>query len=142
MTSRSRKDQSRYDHDRKHIVSTNCVFCDIQKKHAQYIDETTHFKIVRNIYPYTHWDQQGVADHLMIIPKQHTATLADLSEDEALEYVKLISSYESNGYNVYARAPSSKIKSVDHQHTHLIKPDGKTIKFLMYTKTPHVRIVK
>jgi diadenosine tetraphosphate (Ap4A) HIT family hydrolase len=78
----------------------------------------------------------------MVIPKKHTDTLADLSEREALEYVKLISSYEANGYNVYARAPSSKTKSIVHQHTHLIKPDEKSIKFLMYIKTPHVRIVK
>lgn len=76
----------------------------------------------------------------MIIPVQHTDTLADIPETAAVEFVQLISKYEQDGYNIYARAPISGMKSVIHQHTHLIKPEGKRISAVVHTRKPYIHI--
>lgn len=75
-------------------------------------------------------------DHLLIIPKQHTDKLGDLSDVAAIEFLRLIDKYEDRGYNVFARAPLSKIKSVVHQHTHLIQPSDKRTNFILYFRKP------
>lgn len=75
----------------------------------------------------------------MIIPITHTDTLADLTPAAAQEYVKLLTSYETKGYNVYLRAPGSIMKSVVHQHTHLIKPVKRKIKLLLFIRRPYIR---
>jgi diadenosine tetraphosphate (Ap4A) HIT family hydrolase len=143
MATRSPKEEKVYKAHRKNEHSkTSCIFCDIGPGHMQLVRETKSFKIVRNIFPYSHWDGQDVVDHLMIVPKLHTDTLSDLQSHEAIEYVELMSSYESQGYNVYARAPQSNRKTVVHQHTHLIKLNGKNRKFLLYLEKPHVRLVR
>ena len=138
---RSRKESRDYDKYRKTIIPGACQFCDIQQGDRQLIAETADFKIIRNIFPYSIWDSQRVADHLMILPKQHTDTLRDLSPKQAQEYVRLISDYESKGYNVYARAPASRIKTVVHQHTHLIKPSGAPSKVVFMIRRPYFRII-
>ena len=119
---RSRKNNiayKKYREERKHIDL--CQFCEIQAGHEQFISETEHFKIITNKFPYVTWEKHPVIEHLMIIPKQHVDSLRDLSFDESKEYIDLISDYEFNGYNLYARPASSKTRSVVHQHTHLIK---------------------
>ena len=78
----------------------------------------------------------------MVIPKKHIDSLNDLTTDEAVEFVGLIGSYESRGYNVWARAPQSVIKSVVHQHTHLIKPGTKKKRFVLYNKKPYIRLTR
>ena len=78
----------------------------------------------------------------MIVPKKHTDTLSDLTRDEAVEYVDLLGSYESKGYNVWARAAQSTIKSVVHQHTHLIKSAGKAHRFIFFIRKPYLRLIK
>lgn len=75
-------------------------------------------------------------DHLMITPKIHTNSLKGMDADTALEYIDLIGDYESQGYNVYARAPDSSIKSVTHQHTHLLKLDGDNKRFVLVLRKP------
>lgn len=119
---RSRKSTAEY---KKYLASLlpdgKCQFCDISTDDEQYVSESQYFKIILNRFPYTKWDTQPVEEHLMIVPKQHTDTLKDLSFEESKEYVELISEYEHDGYSIYARPPGSKMKSVNHQHTHLIK---------------------
>jgi diadenosine tetraphosphate (Ap4A) HIT family hydrolase len=137
---RSRKESRSYDKHRKKIAAGVCEFCDIKPGDAQFISETDHFKIVYNIFPYSMWDSQKVSDHLLILPKQHTDTLHDLTPQQAQEFVRLISDYESKGYNVYARAPASRVKTVVHQHTHLIKPSGRIRKLVFMVRRPYVRI--
>ena len=83
-----------------------------------------------------------MTDHLLLIPKKHTDTLSDLSSHEAVEYVDIISSYESQGYDIHARGPSSNLKSVIHQHTHFLKLDRKHQKFMLFIHKPLIRIVK
>lgn len=121
----------------KHPIS-NCIFCDPSEIDGQIIKDTKFFKIIRNKYPYNVWDQQRVADHLMLVPHTHTDTIASLTEDARLEFVKQISQYEENGYHVYARATKSATKSIPHQHTHLIKCVGKPTKLAFYILKPYI----
>lgn len=143
MSTRSRKAEKEYALHRKEIHSvTDCVFCDYTEKDECFIKQTKSFKILNNLFPYSQWDGQGVLDHIMVIPKKHTDSLNDFNSTEAIEYVGLIGSYESKGYSVYSRAPSSTRKTVVHQHTHLIKLDNNTMKLIVFNKKPHIRIVK
>jgi len=113
-----------------------CSFCAIKKGDAQYIDSTKSFKVIRNIFPYSIWDGQAVADHLMVVPKKHTESLGGLNAAQSSEFIKLIDRYEKQGYNIYARAPQSEIKSIPHQHTHLIKTKGAPKKLLFLMRKP------
>lgn len=72
----------------------------------------------------------------MIVPKQHTNKLGDLSGDAAKEFFALVEQYEEQNYNLYARSVHSTVRSIPHQHTHLIKLDGKQRKFLMMVRKP------
>ena len=116
-----------------------CVFCNLDEKNEQFVSETKYFKIVRNIFGYSLWDSQRVADHLMIVPKKHTDSLNDLPKEAAVEFVGLLGQYEAKHYNVYARASSSVMKTVVHQHTHLIKPSGKPRKLVFLWRKPYIR---
>lgn len=98
-----------------------CPFCDITVDHEQYINETDHFWIIKNKFPYEVWEDQSVLSHLLIIPKAHLLSLKYLSESESKEFIILMADYEHSGYNVYARTASSKTRSIKHQHTHLIQ---------------------
>lgn len=132
---RTRKNQIAYDRYRASLpADALCVFCSLTSDDEQFISESKHFKVLYNRFPYSRWDDHKVAEHLMMVPKQHTDTLKDLSFLESKEYVEMISNFESEGYNIYARTPGSNAKSIIHQHTHLIKfhpkPAIKTFKLL------------
>ncbi len=133
---RSRKEEMIYRAYRKKQNPEICLFCQIKKGHRQHILDTRSFRLIRNIFPYSVWDGQKVVDHLMITPKKHVTGLADLSSQEAAELHKLISRYEKRGYSIYARSPESKIKSVAHQHTHLIKTKGKPWDLIFLIRRP------
>ena len=90
--------------------------------------------IIKNIFPYDIWDDQGVLDHLMVIPKRHIESIGDFNEKELMEYSKIAGQYDKSGYSIYARSFSNSIKSIPHQHTHFIKLDGKHIKALFLLK--------
>jgi len=138
---RSKKHIKQYKHHMSELIIGACQFCDHKVTDNSFVTETKSFKIIRNIFPYKTWDLQDVNDHLLIIPKKHTDTLNDFTANEAIEYVALLGSYESRGYNVYSRSPGSGMKSVVHQHTHLIKTNGKTKRVIIYTKNIHARLI-
>ncbi len=121
---------------RAHTLVEDCPFCSINQYSPQFIEETSMFQVIRNIAPYSIWDGQGVSDHLMIIPKWHTEKLGDLDGDAASEFLKLVDKYEERGYSLFARAPLSKMKSVIHQHTHLILSNSKHKNFILYFRKP------
>lgn len=139
--SRSRKQNKTYrDYINTLPKDATCQFCEINQESSQFVSGSDDFKVIRNIFGYSIWDSQKVSDHLMIVPVQHTDTLADISPKAAQEFVKLISQYEQEGYNVYARAPGSNMKSVIHQHTHLIKLGGTRVRAFLHLRKPYVRI--
>jgi diadenosine tetraphosphate (Ap4A) HIT family hydrolase len=99
----------------------DCPFCSIRTGSSHYINETDNFWIIRNRFPYEVWEGQSVLSHLMIVPKNHLLSLKHLSESESKEFILLMADYEHSGYNVYARTASSRTRSIEHQHTHLIQ---------------------
>lgn len=140
---RSTKEEHSYARQRKTETGDGCPFCAMNHGHPQFVRETGHLKVLLNRTPYSIWDNQGVIDHLMIVPKVHTAKLGDLDAAAAVEFIKLVDEYESDGYNLYARATNSNNRSVVHQHTHLIKLDGKQRNFLFMLRKPwYLRLSK
>ncbi|TAL14735.1 hypothetical protein EPN95_01970 [Patescibacteria group bacterium] len=139
---RSSKLERAYREHMKHIDSSVCTFCKIDKGHKQFVEGTKYFKVIKNQFPYSLWDAQGVSDHLMIVPREHIRSLAELDDKAKVEYVNILQKYEKRGYNIYARAPQSVMKSIVHQHTHLIKPDGPVKKFVLTVRKPLIRIIR
>lgn len=139
---RSRKEQVLYKKYLKTVDKNVCVFCEIKKGSDQLLSSTKYFKVIKNIFPYSIWDGQKVVDHLMVTPKKHTDSLKNMPDTQKVEYVNLIETYEQKGYNIYARAPVSKMKSIIHQHTHLIKTEGMHKKLIVLNTKPYLRIVK
>ncbi len=93
--------------------------------------------VVTNLYPYRYWEFMDVIDHLMVVPKRHVTAISEFTKAEKLEFLELLSRYEGSGYNVYARAEENVMKTIPHQHTHLIKTKAKTAKAVMFTKQPY-----
>lgn len=141
---RSRKEELKYrkyqKESRADASKVKCLFCDINENHEQFLSQTKHFKIIKNIFGYSIWDNQLVAQHLMIVPKKHTTKLGNLPSDAANEFLAIIDKYEDLGFNFYARSPGSIIKSIPHQHTHLIKPAGKRRRLILFLVKPYFRI--
>lgn len=99
--------------------------------------ETEHAVIVKNRTLYDYWEMQKVTDHLMVIPKRHVASLAELTSEERLDVMNLCAEYEAQSYNIYARGVKSNRRSMAHQHTHLIKIDDKETKFYLAIRKPY-----
>lgn len=137
---KNQKDYARHAAKAKAKTSKVCQFCDLTASSDQVVKMHKHFKVIYNIFPYDYWDARQVFDHLMITPIMHTESLASLGDEAAIEFVKIVSSYESKGYDVYARSPHSTIKSVPHQHTHLIKTGGKNQRGLIHLQKPYISI--
>ncbi len=142
MATRSRKEEKQYtQHRKKEHYHKECIFCRLDTG-SELVRETKSYRIIKNLFGYSLWDGQGVTDHLLIVPKKHTDTLSALTRDETIEFMDIVSSYELQGYDYFGRAPLSNRKTVVHQHTHLVKLDRLSKKFLLYTKKPHIRITK
>lgn len=125
-------------------ANTGCGFCgfDSEGKKGEVVSSHKYFWLVNNIFSYDIWDDQGVIDHLMLVPKRHVDSLGDMNDEELLEYSKILGAYDKLGYSIYARSSGNVIKSVLHQHTHLLKLDGKEISFMLYNKKPYLLVKK
>lgn len=113
-----------------------CPFChaaDLKIKQTNALSYVIH-----NIYPYHYWEFMGVVDHLLIVPKRHVESLSELSNNEKLEIMNMIAMYEQDGYNVYARTATNSIKTVPHQHTHLIKTNNKLARLFVHLRKPYL----
>lgn len=134
---RSRKEEKEYMRYHRTLDKGSCVFCGYKGALA----ESEHFMVIRNIYPYSVWDSHKVADHLLVVPKEHTDTMSGHDEKKVVEMHALLAPYEKEGYNVYSRAPGSTVKSIIHQHTHLIKTEGNAKKVIFMMRRPfYIRI--
>lgn len=139
---RTRRTEKVYKEYLANLTGDDCAFCPILEGHPQYVTATKSFKIIHNRFPYSFWDGQDVTDHLLVVPKTHTDSLASFTPEQAVEYLALISDYEKNGYHVYARAIKSVSRTIVHQHTHLIKGDGDAKHFALQVAKPHILITK
>lgn len=138
---RSRREQLKYKKWKKDGLKS-CLFCSIVKGDEQLIKETSLFKVVKNNFPFSLWDTRGVVDHIMVVPKRHINGVYKFNDKELAEFSKLIKSYDKDGYNIYLRTSGSSAKSIDHQHTHLIKLDDKSKKFIFFLRKPLIRWIR
>ena len=117
-----------------------CPFCKLDKSE---VVKTTKYNLVTiNSFGYQYWEFMDVTDHLMIIPKRHVDSMSDLSKEEKLDLINLMADYEAKGYNVYSREKESNMKSVVHQHTHLIKTKNNKARFVLYFRKPYFLVKK
>jgi len=106
-------------HDAYEIVRTtqnfkeNCPLC----SEKEVICEFTHWKLVRNLYPY-----DKVAEiHDMIVPKHHV-TEEELTGDEEHELFELKHTFLNENYILLIEALKNSKSIPAHFHLHLIVP--------------------
>ena len=129
---------------RKHNASDktlkDCTFCNELKVHNKVLREGETMFVIPNRVSYDIFEGRRVVDHLMIIPKRHLTSFDEFTDEEILEMVRTTAEYEKKGYNVYARGWGNVSRSVEHQHTHLIKTDNKLARALFYVRKPYFLI--
>jgi diadenosine tetraphosphate (Ap4A) HIT family hydrolase len=114
----------------------DCPFCLLTLETI--VVSTANVRLVQNKYAYQFWDFMKVTDHLLLVPVRHVESLGQLNQEEKQDVIDIIAEYEQRGYNIYARTVMSTIKSVPHQHTHLIKTDNVRAKLLFYLAKPYL----
>lgn len=107
------------------LESSDCFFCKIPKKRV--VCESIRFWIIRDAYPVT----EG---HTLIIPKRHTETWFDLTEQEQSEANHLLHNQRDeliqlypdiSGFNIGMNCGESAGQTIFHCHIHLIpRRDG------------------
>lgn len=142
MSTRTRRNHFKYATYIKNRSESTCQFCELTNKDTQIIKETSSFWIIKNIFPYDVWDTAGVNNHLLIVPKRHVDSIAHFNDTESKDFVKQLATYEQRGFSVYARAANNSLKSVVHQHTHLIAIDNKIKKYILFSKKPRFLFTK
>ncbi|MBP7820588.1 hypothetical protein KA025_00905 [Candidatus Saccharibacteria bacterium] len=139
---RNRKARNSYTKFLKTVDKTHCPFCEDMGKRVV-VEQRDSCYVIENDFPYSFWDQQNALEHLMIVPKRHVGTFNDLNLTEQKEIFDLMSKYESDGYDIFARGINNATKTVpSHQHTHVIKTSGKHIKSFLFLKKPYFVISK
>lgn len=137
---RNRQSRNNYKKFLQTVDNNHCPFCEDMNK-REIVEKLESCYVIKNDFPYSYWDQQIVIDHLMIVPKRHVGTFNDLESVEKNEIFGLMSKYENNGYDVFARGINNTTKTVPaHQHTHIIKASGKHIKSFLFIKKPYILI--
>lgn len=141
---RSRKTRKRYNPTKQFKSLTSgeekCPFCEISSETI--VKKTRYHSVIKNIYSYQYWEAMNVLDHLMIVPNRHIETISELNKTEQAALIQLIADYEKQGYNVYAREKANTMKSVPHQHTHLIKTNNKRASLYFHSRRPYLVIKK
>ena len=138
---RSTNEENNYRKYLKNENDSSCPFCSIDINHPQYIEETKYFKIIKNKFPYSIWDGAKVKEHIMLVPIRHIGSLSQVNAGEANDFANILSQYEKQNYNFYGRTHSSNVKSVVHQHTHLLKLGERQHKFVLMLRKPiYIRV--
>jgi diadenosine tetraphosphate (Ap4A) HIT family hydrolase len=117
---------------------SDCPFChEVAEQHI--LVEGKSWVVIANKYPYSYWEGRRVLSHLLLVPKKHARSLADLEEGDRQEIVEQMAKYESDNYGIYARSVHSGQKSVPmHQHTHLIKTDDSKARIFLFIHKPYL----
>lgn len=137
---RSRKTTKAYhtklNHPPRELQSSEaCVFCQLDDRPV--LSETSSMQVFPNKYPYEYWDNRGVIEHLLLVPKRHVESLSELTDAEKVDAMDLMAQYEAAGYSVYWRSKTNTARSVSHQHTHLIKVDNVSPHLAVYSQKPY-----
>jgi len=100
-----------------------CIFCRIIK------GEIPSFKILETAKSYSFLDIQPLSrGHALVIPKEHTVTLHELSDDSLADLLpvakKVAKAIGVTNYNILQNNGRIAHQVVDHVHIHIIpKPD-------------------
>jgi len=114
----------------KYIASADqeegCVLCRIEREHRDAENYLVHRAelnfMILNLYPYT-------SGHLMIVPYEHKASLADFGEATTTEMIELAkraqvaleAEYHPDGFNIGMNLGRSAGAGVaDHLHLHVV----------------------
>lgn len=138
---RSYRIQKAYERQLKGSIrkTKRCNLCDEGEDRS--LDRSTKlFWIIRNNYPYSLWDSSRVKEHLMIVPKRCVDSISSFNSEELQEFGQLLQKFESKDFNFYGRNSRSSIKTISHQHTHLLQINNLRIRFIFYLKKPRIRI--
>ena len=136
---RSDSTEQKYAKYRDTLKADECQFCTVPKR--QIVESSKELLVIQNIFPYELWDSCEVLDHLMIVPRRHIVSKSDYSQVEREQFMDVICDYEKNGYSLYSRGHNSIMKSVLHQHSHLIKLDNSArVSHLFFNQEPYVQI--
>lgn len=136
---RSAEKEADYQKYLKKLDRSVCQFCKLPRK--QIAERYKLFLVIRNIFGYEIWDSSKVAEHLMILPKRHITTKSDFTDEEKAEFMDIITDYEGKGYNLYSRGHNSHMKSVLHQHSHLIKlQDNSRVNYFFFNQNPYSQV--
>ena len=104
-----------------------CVFCErhFKSEHREPIEvETSHWVVTKNDYPYA-----NTSLHLLVIPKEHVGTFADLSQKAQNDFGKIIAHIEDHyrltSYSQFMRVGDFRYTggSIFHLHGHILVPD-------------------
>lgn len=120
--------------------SSGCPFCTplINDRRNVKLKEFNNFIIIENGVKYDYWEGYKVIEHLLLVPKEHIVSLSEMDSAQHGEMIKIISDYETLGYNIYARSVKSAARTVEHQHTHLILIEGKDYRVFMSMQKPYI----
>lgn len=113
-----------------------CPYCHLDDRPIL-VDGST-MRIFPNKFPYEYWDNRGVVEHLLLVPKRHVESVDHLTDVEKAEAINLMADYEAAGYSVYWRNQANTARSVPHQHTHLLKLNNESPNFVFYLKKPYL----
>ena len=107
-------------------VSNECVFCEIYKKGKDrelgVIAENEYAYVVLNNYPYN-------PGHVMVIPKEHTGSYVELSEEVLFAHSRLKvrtlkaleTAFSPHGFNTGLNLGKGSGGSInEHMHTHVV----------------------
>ena len=112
-----------------------CPFCDISNQTI--VEENESAYVIKNRVRYDLFDGTKVLDHLMVIPKQHRTSLTEFTDQELVDTFRIAGKYEEQGYGFYGRGIGSVTRSVEHQHSHLIKQADVKSKVVVFTSKPY-----
>ena len=118
------------------VRSIECAFCD-PSAIEEIIKETDTVRVVRNRVKYDMFDGDRVVDHLMVIPKAHRASVGEFTDQELLDSFRIAGEYEEQGYGIYARGKGAATRSIEHQHTHLMKLANRPARLILYSHRPY-----
>lgn len=122
-----------------------CIFCPehIHEDEEELIIDSTHWMVKKNTYPY-----KGSKLHLVIIPKLHVSTVAELPIEAQQAFLPTIVECETlfklGSFAIGMRSGDMRYNggSIDHLHAHLLvggidSSDSEIIRFKMSSRPKH-----
>jgi ATP adenylyltransferase len=97
-----------------------CIFCTLEK--SRIIDETEFYYVIRDAFPVSEL-------HTLVIPKRHSETYFDLSEDELSALPDILKCHRDlilredrnvTGFNIGINVGEDAGQTIFHCHIHLI----------------------